>query len=64
MECVHIAAGNHFVLGIVSLRQEDTSASAGQCPLAALTDWERFLLGPGFIERESSACGKGLILAS
>ena len=58
MECVFIAAGIIFVLGIVSLRQDDPSASALAVSLAALKDWT-FLLGPGFIV----GWGNGLILA-
>ena len=57
MECVFIAAGIIFVLGIVSLRQDDPSASALAVSLAALKDWT-FLLGPGFIV----GWGNGLIL--
>jgi hypothetical protein len=58
MESVFIAAGIIFVLGIVSLRQDDPSASALAVSLAALKDWT-FLLGPGFIV----GWGNGLILA-
>ena len=47
-ESVFIAAGIIFVLGIVSHRQDDPSASALAVSLAALKDWT-FLLGPGFI---------------
>jgi hypothetical protein len=57
MECTFIAAGIIFVLGIVSLRQDDPSASALAVSLAALKDWT-FLLGPGFIV----GWGNGLIL--
>ena len=57
MECVFIAAGVLFVLGIVSLRQDDPNASALAMSLAALKDWT-FLLGPGFIV----GWGNGLIL--
>ena len=57
MECVFIAAGILFVLGIVSLRQDDPNASALAVSLAALKDWT-FLLGPGFIV----GWGNGLIL--
>jgi hypothetical protein len=57
MECVFIAAGILFVLGIVSLRQDDPGASALAVSLAALKDWT-FLLGPGFIV----GWGNGLIL--
>ena len=57
VECMFIAAGIIFVLGIVSLRQDDPSASALAVSLAALKDWT-FLLGPGFIV----GWGNGLIL--
>ena len=57
MESVFIAAGIIFVLGIVSLRADDPSASALAVSLAALKDWT-FLLGPGFIV----GWGNGLIL--
>ena len=57
MECVFIAAGILFVLGVVSLRQDDPGASALAVSLAALKDWT-FLLGPGFIV----GWGNGLIL--
>jgi len=52
-----IAAGIIFVLGIVSLRQDNPGASALAVSLAALKDWT-FLLGPGFIV----GWGNGLIL--
>ena len=58
MECVFIAAGILFVLGVVSLRNDDPEASALAVSLAALKDWT-FLLGPGFIV----GWGNGLILA-
>ena len=57
MECTFIAAGILFVLGIVSLRQDDPGASALAVSLAALKDWT-FLLGPGFVV----GWGNGLIL--
>ena len=57
VECMFIAAGIIFVLGIVSLRQDDPSASALAVSLASLKDWT-FLLGPGFIV----GWGNGLIL--
>ncbi len=57
VECTFIAAGIIFVLGIVSLRQDDPDASALAVSLAALKDWT-FLLGPGFIV----GWGNGLIL--
>jgi len=56
-ECVFIAAGILFVLGIVSLRQDDPDAASLAVSLAALKDWT-FLLGPGFIV----GWGNGLIL--
>jgi Domain of unknown function (DUF4386) len=57
MECMFIAAGILFVLGIVSLRQDSPDASTLAVSLAALKDWT-FLLGPGFIV----GWGNGLIL--
>jgi len=57
MESMFIAAGILFVLGIVSLRQDNPDASALGVSLAALKDWT-FLLGPGFIV----GWGNGLIL--
>ena len=57
VECMFIAAGIIFVLGVVSLRQDDPDASALAVSLAALKDWT-FLLGPGFIV----GWGNGLIL--
>ena len=57
VECVFIAAGILFVLGIVSLRQDDPDAASLAVSLAALKDWT-FLLGPGFIV----GWGNGLIL--
>ena len=57
MESVFIAAGILCVLGIVSLAQDDPSASALAVSLAAIKDWT-FLLGPGFIV----GWGNGLIL--
>ena len=57
MECVFIAAGIVFVLGIVQLRQDDPDAADAAVSLAALKDWT-FLLGPGFIV----GWGNGLIL--
>ena len=57
MECTFIAAGILFVLGVVSLRQDNPGASALAVSLAALKDWT-FLLGPGFIV----GWGNGLIL--
>jgi Domain of unknown function (DUF4386) len=57
MECVFLAAGIIFVLGIVSLRQDDPNASALAVSLAAMKDWT-FQLGPNFIV----GWGNGLIL--
>ena len=57
MECVFIAAGIVFVLGVVSLGQDDPNASTLAVSLAALKDWT-FLLGPGFVV----GWGNGLIL--
>lgn len=57
VECIFIAAGVLFVLGIVSLRSDSPDASATAVSLAALKDWT-FLLGPGFIV----GWGNGLIL--
>ena len=57
MECVFIAAGILYVLGIVSLRQDDPDAASLAVSLAAIKDWT-FLLGPGFIV----GWGNGLIL--
>lgn len=57
MESVFIASGILFVLGIVTLRHDDPSASGLAVSLAALKDWT-FLLGPGFVV----GWGNGLIL--
>ena len=57
VECMFIAAGILFVLGIVSLRQDNPDASALAVSLAAIKDWT-FLLGPGFIV----GWGNGLLL--
>lgn len=57
VECMFIAAGIIFVLGIVSLRHDSPDASALAVSSAALKDWT-FLLGPGFIV----GWGNGLIL--
>jgi hypothetical protein len=56
MECVFIAAGIIFVLGVVSLRHDLTSADDAAFTLAALKDWT-FLFGPGFFP-----LGNGLLL--
>jgi Domain of unknown function (DUF4386) len=47
IECVFLAAGIIFVLGVVSLRQDSPDAADLAVSLAALKDWT-FLLGPGF----------------
>jgi hypothetical protein len=57
IECVFIAAGILFVLGIVSLRQDSPDAADLAVSLAALKDWS-FLFGPGLIV----PFGNGLIL--
>ncbi len=57
IECVFIAAGIIFVLGVVSLRQDSPDAGDLAVSLAALKDWS-FLYGPGFIV----PFGNGLIL--
>jgi hypothetical protein len=57
IECVFIAAGIIFVLGIVSLRQDASDAGDIAVSLAALKDWT-FLLGPGLVV----PFGNGLIL--
>ena len=57
VECMFIAAGVIFVLGVVSLRQDSPDAADLAVSFAALKDWT-FLLGPGFIV----GWGNGLIL--
>ena len=57
IECVFIAGGIIFVLGVVSLRQDSPDAADLAVSLAALKDWT-FLFGPGFIV----PLGNGLIL--
>ena len=57
MECVFIAVGIIFVLGIVSLRQTSSDATDLAVSLAALKDWTA-LFGPGFVV----PFGNGLIL--
>jgi Domain of unknown function (DUF4386) len=57
IECVFLAAGIVFVLGVVSLRQDSPDAADLAVSLAALKDWS-FLLGPGFVV----PFGNGLIL--
>jgi hypothetical protein len=58
-ECTFILAGILFVLGIITLRNQDAGASEGTIAytLAALKDWT-FLLGPGWVV----GWGNGLIL--
>jgi hypothetical protein len=57
IECVFIAAGIIFVLGVVSLRDDSPGAADLAVSLAALKDWT-FLFGPGLIV----PFGNGLIL--
>ena len=57
IECVFIAAGIIFVLGVVSLRQDSPDAADLAVSLAQLKDWT-FLLGPGLVV----PFGNGLIL--
>jgi Domain of unknown function (DUF4386) len=57
IECVFLAGGIIFVLGVVSLRQDSPDAADLAVSLAALKDWT-FLFGPGFIV----PFGNGLIL--
>jgi hypothetical protein len=57
IECVFIAAGIVFVLGIVSLGQDSPDSGDLAVSLAALKDWT-FLLGPGLVV----PFGNGLIL--
>jgi hypothetical protein len=57
IECVFIAAGIIFVLGVVSLRTDASDAGDVAISLAALKDWT-FLFGPGLIV----PFGNGLIL--
>ena len=57
IECVFIAAGILFVLGVVTLRHDDPDATGAAVALAALKDWS-FLFGPGLIV----PFGNGLIL--
>jgi hypothetical protein len=57
MECVFIAGGIIFVLGIVSLRQDSPNAADLAISLGALKDWTA-LFGPGFVV----PFGNGLIL--
>ena len=57
IECVFIAVGIIFVLGVVSLRQDSPDAADLAVSLAQLKDWT-FLFGPGFVV----PFGNGLIL--
>jgi hypothetical protein len=57
IECVFIAAGIVFVLGLVSLRQDSPEAVDLAVSLAALKDWTA-LLGPGLVV----PFGNGLLL--
>jgi hypothetical protein len=57
IECVFIAVGIIFALGVVSLRHDSPDAADLAVSLAALKDWT-FLYGPGFIV----PFGNGLIL--
>ena len=57
IECVFIAAGIIFVLGLVSLRNDSPDATDLAVSLAALKDWT-FLFGPGLVV----PFGNGLLL--
>ena len=57
IECVFIATGIIFILGVVQLRHDSPDASDLAVSLAALKDWT-FLFGPGMIV----PFGNGLIL--
>ena len=57
IECVFLAAGIIFVLGVVSLRHDSQDAADLAVSLAQLKDWT-FLLGPGMVV----PFGNGLIL--
>ena len=57
IECVFIAAGIIFVLGLVSLRQDSPGAADLAVSLAALKDWTS-LFGPGLVV----PFGNGLLL--
>ena len=57
IECVFIAAGIIFVLGVVSLRHDLPGGDEAAFTLAALKDWT-FLFGPGLVV----PFGNGLIL--
>ncbi len=58
-ECTFILAGILFVVGIITLRNQDAGASEGSIAytLAAMKDWT-FLLGPGWVV----GVGNGLLL--
>jgi uncharacterized protein DUF4386 len=57
VECIFIAAGIIFVLGVISLREDLPGADEAAFTLAALKDWT-FLFGPGL----TVPIGNGLIL--
>ncbi|WP_344801130.1 DUF4386 domain-containing protein [Microlunatus ginsengisoli] len=57
IECVFIAAGILFMLGLVSLHHDSPGSTDLALMLAALKDWT-FLLGPGLVV----PLGNGLIL--
>ena len=57
IECVFLAGGIIFVLGVVSVRQDSPDAADLAVSLAALKDWT-FLFGPGLIV----PFGNGLLL--
>jgi hypothetical protein len=57
IECVFLAGGIIFMLGVVSLRHDSPNAAELAVSLAALKDWT-FLFGPGLIV----PFGNGLIL--
>jgi Domain of unknown function (DUF4386) len=57
IECVFLAAGIVFVLGVVSLRHDSPDSADLAVSLAALKDWS-FLFGPGLVV----PFGNGLIL--
>ena len=57
IECVFLAAGIIFMLGVISLRQDSPDAADLAVSLAALKDWT-FLFGPGY----TVPFGNGLIL--
>ena len=59
IECVFIAMGIIFMLGLVSLRQDAPDAADLAVSLAGLKDWT-MLLGPGLVV----PIGNGLILGS